>query len=332
MKKQGNTMKKQVIFLLVLLFAAGAAFGQESHLTAAFVDVGLGARPAGMGSAYTGLADDIHSLFWNPAGLSELKKTQATFNFAKVFGLISYNMVSFGLPVHFSDDKQGLGAAVISSGDEALRELTAVVGYGRVLGPVSVGLNLKYRYASFGNNSLNRDDYKVFSDNEFNEYSLYQVKGTANGFGFDLGLLYQISEKIRIGLMLRDAVAPVNWDSKTESATAKTKGTYSESMPMETIIGTSYQVFDVLLVTADYQPSFYRDVSNVIRGGAELKLFNRFFVRAGLQNMVNKEDDERFVMGAGFFVTIKGMDVRFDYTHLAERLDNSNRITVGLEF
>lgn len=34
----------------------------------------LGARPLGMGGAFSGLADDANAVFWNPAGLAQLKK------------------------------------------------------------------------------------------------------------------------------------------------------------------------------------------------------------------------------------------------------------------
>ena len=34
--------------------------------------VGVGARPLGMGKAYTGLADDISSIFLNPSGLASM--------------------------------------------------------------------------------------------------------------------------------------------------------------------------------------------------------------------------------------------------------------------
>jgi hypothetical protein len=36
----------------------------------------VGARPMGMGGAFTAISDDINAIYWNPAGLSELKKTE----------------------------------------------------------------------------------------------------------------------------------------------------------------------------------------------------------------------------------------------------------------
>jgi hypothetical protein len=34
---------------------------------------GVGARPLGMGQAFTAVSDDVTSIYWNPAGLGFLK-------------------------------------------------------------------------------------------------------------------------------------------------------------------------------------------------------------------------------------------------------------------
>jgi hypothetical protein len=44
----------------------------------AFALPGVGTRPAGMGGAFVGLSDDIESIYYNPAGLGNLKKSGAT--------------------------------------------------------------------------------------------------------------------------------------------------------------------------------------------------------------------------------------------------------------
>lgn len=325
-------MKSKIIVLLIGWMFTMSVHAQNSSITAAFVDIGIGARPTAMGGAFTGLANDVDALFWNPAGLASLTEKQASFNFAKVYGLVNYTMASYGTPLAFDGAQQGGGIAVISSGDEAMRELTVVAGYGRVTGPVTVGMNLKYRRASFGKNSMNRGDYLVFSDDEFNMGKLNQVTGNANGFGVDLGIMYQLHEKVRMGMMLRDAIAPVFWDSKVENPNAKAKGKYTENVPMEVLVGTSYVINEDMMVTADYQPSFSKDVFNRIRGGAEVRFFKFLMVRAGLQNTVNDVDDEKFMFGAGFNLKVKSYRISFDYTSVMEELANSNRITIGLVF
>lgn len=52
--------------------AAGTASGE-------FLRIGAGARAAGMGDAFTAVADDATALYWNPAGLSAIEGQAATF-------------------------------------------------------------------------------------------------------------------------------------------------------------------------------------------------------------------------------------------------------------
>ncbi|MYA24558.1 MAG: UPF0164 family protein, partial [Gemmatimonadetes bacterium] len=58
-----------VIGLAISLAQPGVADVRKSGLTgAAFLKIGVGARPVSLGSAYTTVAGDVHQLFWNPAG------------------------------------------------------------------------------------------------------------------------------------------------------------------------------------------------------------------------------------------------------------------------
>jgi len=55
--------------------SAGAAAGEAGF---AFLKLGIGARPMGMGSAYVALADDPTAVYWNPAGLGAAEGAQVT--------------------------------------------------------------------------------------------------------------------------------------------------------------------------------------------------------------------------------------------------------------
>ena len=54
------------------LFANGTSGGQ-------ILNMGVGARAIAMGEAYTAQADDVSSLYWNPAGIGLLNQSQASF-------------------------------------------------------------------------------------------------------------------------------------------------------------------------------------------------------------------------------------------------------------
>jgi long-subunit fatty acid transport protein len=66
-------MTRSLTAVLVLL-AVVCANAQEERAIDNFA--GLGVRAMGMGGAYTGVADDFTAVFWNPAGLAQMKRRE----------------------------------------------------------------------------------------------------------------------------------------------------------------------------------------------------------------------------------------------------------------
>ena len=64
--------------LVATAVAPTAAFAATGETGFAFLKLGVGARAMGMGSAYVAIADDPTALYWNPAGLASVTKTQVT--------------------------------------------------------------------------------------------------------------------------------------------------------------------------------------------------------------------------------------------------------------
>lgn len=319
--------------LLVLLFSplfANRADAQDlSGIPGAFVDVGFGARPVALGSAYVGLADDVHSVVWNPAGLATLSNYQIAFSYIDQLGLVDYQHAAASAPFGFG----ALGLAVIANGDDAMRELSVHAAYARSISDFHVGLALKYRNASFGNNTMSEDDFVVFEPDEIADGLASQVSGSASGFGLDLGVLYQPTPKVSFGLMLRDLVAPVSWDSQTGTADRPARGSYNESIPFEAALGTVYRVSPNFMVTADYNPALSDEVSNKVRVGLETKLLNVLSLRGGMQQFVNDLRDEKYALGFGLDVPVMGSaHVMASYTYLFESLDNSQHISFAVSF
>ena len=40
----------------------------------------FGARPMAMGGAFAGVADDIHAVYWNPAGIGQIRQKEFTYS------------------------------------------------------------------------------------------------------------------------------------------------------------------------------------------------------------------------------------------------------------
>jgi hypothetical protein len=65
-----------LVLLMVFLFSSLAFAGRVGGGPYAFLSIGVGARALGMGGAFVALADDGTAAYWNPAGLSLLKKRE----------------------------------------------------------------------------------------------------------------------------------------------------------------------------------------------------------------------------------------------------------------
>lgn len=70
-----------VVGVLLLLISATTSTAQEEIF---FIgeELGVGARAMGMGGAYVGVADDYTAMYWNPAGLGQLRRMEVNLGFS----------------------------------------------------------------------------------------------------------------------------------------------------------------------------------------------------------------------------------------------------------
>lgn len=325
-------MKKlKYLPLLFLIFTLSLKAQELSGIPGAFADIGFGARPVAIGGAYVGLADDINSVLWNPAGLVHINRFQAAFSYTNQLGLINYHFLAASIPL---GELQGLGFSLISSGDKALREWTFGTSYAQEIWGFYAGVTLKMRYASFGENALNESDFIVFDPDEISTGMANQVKGSAVGFGFDLGFMYPLSKVVTLGIQIRDIYSPLFWNSKTNSSAVETKGKYSETIPLELTFGSAFRITDNFVFAADYSPSLLEDANQKFMAGMEVKFIDLIYFRGGVQNLINNLDDERYNLGLGLDIgdLIGGTKILIDYTYSIEELANSQRFSLGMEF
>src|ERR1019366_7954499 len=78
--------------ILCIALAALSFFSLRSPLFAAFLDDGWGARPLGMGGAFTAIADDSNAPMYNPAGIVQVQWNEMSAMYAQLFsGLTLYS-------------------------------------------------------------------------------------------------------------------------------------------------------------------------------------------------------------------------------------------------
>lgn len=107
MKKLHSSSLRWVVYRCILTAVLGGSllvssgFAQSTAKYAGeFIAIGIGGRALGMGSAYTAVADDITSGYWNPAGLSSIDFPQiALMHDERFAGLVNYDYGAVALPL-----------------------------------------------------------------------------------------------------------------------------------------------------------------------------------------------------------------------------------------
>jgi len=74
-----------------------------------FLRYGVGARALGMGHAFTGLADDASSIYWNPAGLMNVPRQEFTSMYTNLFFDSRYTFMAAALPRSFVGRHNAIG-------------------------------------------------------------------------------------------------------------------------------------------------------------------------------------------------------------------------------
>ena len=228
-----------------------------------FLKIGYGARPMGMGGAFTAISDDANSLFWNPAGLSQISSRLATTTYRSYVAGIKggYGAYiqphgetgTFGVGIGYLNFgemvKKGPNNEILGTGTFGSSALVPTLGFGLQLSEeMGIGLALKGIYWTIDEDA-------------------------SQGLAVDLGGVYRVEEKAFKGAILIQnlgfQVTPF--------------GEEKESLPWVAKAGASYQPTEVLTLALDLvQPV---DNKFSLSLGFEWQPRDMFAIRGGYYSM-----------------------------------------------
>ena len=104
------------IFFVILILCFSESYAQDARkYSNEFLAIGVGARALGMSNAYVTTVDDVTSGYWNPAGLTQIKKDfQVGLMHAEYFaGIAKYDYGSFAAKI---DSASAFGFSIVRFG------------------------------------------------------------------------------------------------------------------------------------------------------------------------------------------------------------------------
>ena len=337
---KGGKIKAVIVSAVLATFAAApvqAAFDKGGVL-------GVGARPLGMGNAFTAIADEGIAMHWNPAGMIQVPRMELSAFFGPLLnGKELYGAGTFVMPF-LQQTSMGISLVTLfhDTGSAATKayENQYIVGFATPLNvrkTVSIGLNLKFlQYTSQAK--------ATFTDSSG---SLQTIEAKAGALGLDLGFLYQLplpqwGKKLSLGFFAQDLDTVLRWQSGVE-----------ERVPLLIRTGIAYWIEENIVIATDF--SFFEDrnisgkpldtplvnpgTNEVISSlepqehrphvGIEGWFFNDHLgLRAGYTGFATTAD--RFTAG----VSYRQKDYGIDYAYMghAEHLGDSHRISAHYIF
>jgi hypothetical protein len=321
------------VFLLLILFS-GNLFSQGSgnKYSGEFLAIGVGGRPLGMGGAFVSLVNDVTAGYWNPGALARINYPQLSLMHDERFGnLVNYDYgsvaIPFGPSTSFGISVIRLGVDDVPNTKEAWLDLNGN-GY------FDPGDRLDYSKIKFFN-AADWAVYLTYSKRQSERLS-YGVNlkvisrsiddGSAWGIGFDVGAIYNVTSKFRVGANLQDiSTTYLAWNTGRKeliTPTAKVGGSYDIEI-FKTGRITPAVDFDVRFENRKFASlAHLGPVSFDMHAGLEYGFKDLFAVRVGYN------DVKQLTLGAGVKLPKLNIDYSFAKFDNSDQLGNTHRISV----
>jgi len=259
--------KLTLALLLVSALAAVARPGGSAGYAGAFLRNGIGARPLGMGGAYTAIAEGPEAIYYNPAGLGyssriDFTSSYKTLSLDRHFGFIG---VSFPIRNEATmaaswvyagiSDVIGRGNSQQNLGEIGNSHNAFALSFSKVMHPmISLGANLRYVQERL-------DDLESFT------------------IGLDIGALAKPHKNISVGFMVQNFGSTYRW----ESSKYWTEGTsYDEKFPVVIKFGAAGYFLSNRLISSI-------DIESGDKGGALFRAGAEYWFT---RKVVRKVEDE----------------------------------------
>ena len=329
---------------LATLIGTGVASAQSKTGTSFgdFLLIEPSARVAGMGNAGVTLLDGLQGVYYNPASIGDIGQWGAAFSHSEWLAGINYNYAAAGFPL----GKLGNGfvsLTALESGDIAVRTVDHPEGTGELFHVTDLAIGL-----GFGRRVTDR--FSAGLQLSWVQETIWHT--SASTAVINLGTAYRLSnDGLRIGASISNFGTDAKFSGRDLDVTFDQdpnrfgdNGTLSaeqltDNFPVPILFRVGLGLPRKLgrdgkleLALDAFHPS---DNSESVSMGGEYSYRNTASLRAGYQNLFQKDSEVGLTLGAGLRgrIASRGLDYAFDYAWADHgRLDDTHRLTLALHF
>ena len=343
--KIGILKMRTNIFIIIGLLCVGNFNSYTQGVTkvgttaAKFLSIDVGPRATAMGSAYVSLANDVSSMYWNPAGIAQLNDFEAMFSSTKWIADISLNYAGAALPLG-NFGTFGLNATFLTMDQFERTTTDSPDGTGEFVDAGSYAFGLVYA------RNLS-DQFSIGFNAKYIYERLYH--SSSNGYALDVGVLFDTHlSGLKLGMsisnygtkmqlagqdfqVVHDPYPSIAGNNGSINATLSAD---AYDLPLLFRLGASMDVLkgwsrSNLVISVDaLHPS--DDVENM-NIGAEYTFDNLIALRIGYKGLFSKDSEQGLNYGGGIQYEISGIKLKVDYSYITFGvLTNVNMFSVGL--
>jgi hypothetical protein len=254
---------------------SGSSAGEFSKVGVAgaqFVKIPVGARANGMG-AYAAVANDLTSIYWNPAGLAEVKYMAGNFSYSSWFSDFQQSFAAMSLPIgDYFTSALSFNTFGCDKIERTTLERPEGTGTYYSVNDFAIGLSLAgYLTEQFSFGVTGKYLYNSIADLD------------ASGFAFDIGTKYETGiQGIKLAFSIHNLGTRMTYSGQDLNSTKK-------------IVNELYmQPLDVQYLTSSY------NVPLIFRAGIASDVYTDedHNVTAAFDFLTLSESPEQFVLGA----------------------------------
>ena len=308
---------------------------------AQFLKIDVSARTVGMGGAFAAVANDVSSIYTNPAGLARLNAYEAMFTHTEWIAETNFDFGAFAMDLGTSGTI-GFMVIAFSSGDMPVRTVESPDGTGELFDVSNMAAGISYA----------RNLTEKFSIGFTAKYIQEQIwHMSANSVALDVGALFTTPFwDVRLGASIsnfggkmelsgRDIKFAHDPDRNNDGNVSIVNAEHemkSYPLPLRFQVGIAkdftYGEYGRLTIAADaLHPN---DNFEYVNTGLEYGWKETIFLRAGYRSLFIDDTEEGLTLGAGAYLRLSGtLMLRADYAY-AEfgRLENAQRFSISVRF